>query len=259
MSITAITALYDIERETKGDGRSISEYLDWFKETLKLNINLVIYTEKKFESFINENRINNKTKLIIKPLNEIPYYKYKTNIENIIYSKEYKHKMMANDRVECVLPLYNIIQYSKFDWIQECIDNKYFDTDYYFWMDAGISRFFDGIDLQNWPNNYSLLQVEKINIQGNINTLLFNKNWPGDDQYIWNCNTMLCGGLFGGGKPIMTKLSHLVKNKFEYYLNNLCINNEQIILGILWKNNPNLFNIHFNLNGKPLPFLKDMA
>ena len=48
MTATAITALYDIDREKNGDGRSISDYLNWFKETLKLDINLVIYTEKKF-------------------------------------------------------------------------------------------------------------------------------------------------------------------------------------------------------------------
>jgi hypothetical protein len=258
MTATAITALYDIDREKNGDGRSISDYLNWFKETLKLDINLVIYTEKKFESFILDNRKKNFI-LNIQPIEEIPYFKYKTDIEKILFSEEYIKAISANDRVECKLPLYNVIQYSKFDWIVDTIDNKFFNSKYYFWMDAGISRFFDDMDLCNWPKKYNLLKENKLNIQGNFNIFKFQQNWPGPDQYIWDCNTMLCGGLFGGTEAIMKHIKLIVKDKFEYYLKNKCVNNEQIILGIIMKEHPELFNIHFNFNGKPLPFLKDLA
>lgn len=48
MSCTFVTAFFDIQRDKKGDGRSIDEYLEWIKKTLQLNANLYIVTEKKF-------------------------------------------------------------------------------------------------------------------------------------------------------------------------------------------------------------------
>ena len=50
--ITIATAFFDINRHTKGDGRTIEEYLDWIKKTLELNCNLFIITEEKFRSFL---------------------------------------------------------------------------------------------------------------------------------------------------------------------------------------------------------------
>jgi hypothetical protein len=260
MDSTVITALYDIGRDKHGDGRSIDEYLKWFEKTLQLNVPMVIYTEEKFKNFVVEKRLNPNTHIVINPLNEIPYFKYKKQIEDIIESNNYKLKMKDSHRVECVLSLYNIIQYSKFEWIVKAIDNNYFDTDYYFWLDAGASRFFEDINYYNtWPNNYSILDKNKFNIQGNINTLRYFYNWPGDDNYIWDCNCILCGGLFGGSKEICKKISKDVNHYFEHYLNQSCVNNEQIILGILLKNNSEFFNVYMNLNGKPLPFLKDLS
>lgn len=257
MKTTLVTALYDINRENKGDGRTIKEYLGWFEQTLKLKNNMVIFTEKKFEDFVKNHRNDDDTKLIIQDIENIPYYCKKNEAEKIINSDFYKNKMMAPERVECILPMYSLVQYSKFDWLVESF--KYFDSDYYFWVDAGISRFFEGMNISFWPNNYSFLKKGKLNIQGNFNTNNFFYNWPGDDEYIWNCNTMMCGGLFGSDKNTIKIFSNLVKEKFNYYLKQNCINNEQILLGILFKNNPELFNLYFNFNGRPLSFLKDLS
>lgn len=260
MTSTVITALYDIGRDKNGDGRTIEEYLSWFEKTLQLNVPMVIYTEEKFKNFVVEKRLNPDTKLIIEPLNEVPYFRYKNQIENIIQSDSYKLKMKDSNRVECILSLYNIIQYSKFEWIDRAIDNSFFDTDYYFWLDAGASRFFEDMNYSNnWPNNYSILDKTKFNIQGNINTLRYFYNWPGDDNYMWDCNCILVGGLFGGTKDVCKKISKDVNELFEYCLNNNCTNNEQILLGILLKRNPDFFNVYMNLNGKALPFLKELS
>ena len=56
---TIVTAFFDINREENGDGRKISEYLQWVKSTLLLNCNLYVVTEKKFINFIKENRPKN--------------------------------------------------------------------------------------------------------------------------------------------------------------------------------------------------------
>lgn len=257
MKSTIVTALYDINRDKLGDGRTIQEYLVWFDKTLQLNTNFVIYTESKFVDFIKQRRNYKNTIIIEQNLNKIPYYIYKDKIDQIINSNEYKLKIKDSSRIECNLSTYNIIQYSKFDWLKSA--SNIIDSDYYFWMDAGCSRFFEIYDNNiSWPSNYSILTKNKLNIQGNINTIKYYQNWPGDD-YIWDNNCILVGTLFGGTKIICEHFAKLVKDNFEFYLNNQCVNNEQILLGILSYKYPELFNIYLLTNNSHLPFFRALV
>jgi hypothetical protein len=259
MTSTVITALFDIGRDKDcGDGRSINQYKQWFDKTLSLNVPMVIYTEKQFEKFIWERRKKDNTKVVIQKLNKIPYYSYKDKLDSVLSDPSYKANIMDPHRIECNLSLYNIIQYSKFDWILEAIEEEYFDTDYYFWMDAGCSRFFQDVDTTiEWPKNYNILSKDKFNIQGNRNTNTYKVNdW---NQYIWDCNSMLVGTLFGGRKDVCQNMARLVKQLFEYYLNNNITNNEQIILQLLHKQHPDFFNVYIELDGNHLPLFKKLA
>lgn len=257
MTTTVITALYDIGRDKNGDGRTVDQYLNWFSKTLQLNVPMVVYTEEKFKDFVFSNKSNN-LKVIVKPLDEIPYYKYNHKIKNIINDTDYKSKIVDPKRVECNLSLYNIIQYSKFDWIVEAIDNNYFDTEYYFWMDAGCSRFFQDVNLNNpWPNNYSILSKDKFNIQGNSNTVFYKIDDV--ENYIWDSNCILVGTLFGGTKKVCIDMAKRVNEHFEHFLKNNIVNNEQIVLGYLYKKSPELFNVLIKLDGNHLPFFKKLS
>jgi hypothetical protein len=251
MKVRITTALFDIKRDKIGDGRSINEYLSWFKDTLKIKCNMTIYTEQKFEHFIKENRNNEyDTKIIIQNLEETPFYKWKTKITEIINSDYFKSKMNDLNRIECYLPEYNIIQYSKFEWLKNTAKQN--TDDYFFWMDAGCSRFFNGFDLnQEWPNKFKL-DKNKLTIQGNNN---FIKNFDklNIENYIWDNNCILVGTLFGGGKTIINKLSKEIDNIFKYLIESNCINNEQFALAIFAKQNLELMNIIIKLNGTHLP------
>ena len=65
---TIVTAFFDINREKKGDGRTIKDYLTWFNKTLQLNCNMYIVTEEKFKNFVKENRPKNYNTHIIESL-----------------------------------------------------------------------------------------------------------------------------------------------------------------------------------------------
>ena len=137
---TVVTALFDIDREKRGDGRRLQDYFVWLKKTLKLKCNLYIVTEEKFKDFIVLHRDQNlNTKIKITTLNTSKYYKYLDDIKRIINNKEYKKRISYPNRVECTLPEYNIIQYSKFGWLEDCIVENPFESKYFFWIDAGIS------------------------------------------------------------------------------------------------------------------------
>ena len=256
MKTLIITALFDINRQTKGDGRTIDEYLIWFGKTLQLKVDIVIYTEKKFEEFILEKRkINsNKTTVIIQKLEEIPFYSNNDKIKNIISSNDYLLKMKDTKRVECILSEYNIIQYSKFGWLTNATKLSD-DYDFYFWMDAGCSRFFDDFDLNNkWPNESKII-TNKITIQCNQNFLSMFETMKIDD-YIWDNNCMLVGTLFGGDKESILILEDKINEAFDFMVKNNCINNEQFSLTIIAKENENFFNIIKPINNNHLSLFK---
>ena len=243
MSTLIITSLFDIQRDTKGDGRTINDYLLWFSKTLKLNCDMVIYTEEKFEDFVKENRKNTSSKTYIKiqKLDEIPFSKNITDISNIIKSDQYLQKIKDPKRIECYLPEYNVIQYSKFGWLKNSSD-ELINYDFYFWMDAGCSRFFDNVNINlKWPNE-SLLPTDKLTIQCNENYFkLFDKLKP--NEYIWDNNSILVGTLFGGNKNIINIFEELIDDFFIKCVSEKSMNNEQFALAILAKEKSEYFNI----------------
>lgn len=267
---TLITALYDIKRKSVDSSasslKSLDDYYIWFKKTLQINAPMVIYTEEISKSFILEHRPSEyQTKIIIQDLQNIPYYKYYLYIKTILESSDYKSKIKDPCRIECILPEYNIIQYSKFEWLKETSQNNYFNTSYFLWIDAGISRFFPpmyepkNIFPQN--NGLDLLQNNKFVIQGR--NIIYQINNISDTDFIWNSVNLLIGTMFGGTKEIIQIISQKINDFFEnIMLKNNNINNEQLALALVWKHKPHLFTIfynHWENQGYHLPIFIYMA
>ena len=267
---TLITALYDIKRNSVDTSSSslktLDDYYVWFKKTLQINAPMVIYTEEISKSFILEHRpVEYPTKIIIQNLESIPYYKYHSQIKTILDSQEYKSKIKDPQRIECMIPEYNIIQYSKFEWLKETAEQNYFNTTYFMWVDAGISRFFPPIynpkHIFPLKNGLDLLQTQKFVIQGR--NLIYHINNISDTDFIWNSVNLLIGTMFGGTKEIIQTISQKINTCFENtMLKNINVNNEQLALALIWKHNPNLFKVfynHWENKGLHLPLFIYMA
>jgi hypothetical protein len=243
---TIVTAFFDINRNTKGDGRTIEEYKIWIKNTLELNCNLFIVTEPKFENFIRTNRpdiLLSKTYINIINLTDSYYYKYYNEINQIINSTNYKQIIQNPDRIECILPEYNIIQYSKFYYLQLAIKLNPFNTKYFMWADIGISRFFLDVDInQEYPTTKGLQILDQSNnkliIQNRADIHTFNI----DNNFIWRSDNLLIGTMFGGTAEIINIIAELIENLFINLIYNYkCVNNEQIALALVYINNKDLF------------------
>jgi len=242
---TIVTAFFDINREKNGDGRKIDDYLDWIKKTLQLNCNLYVVTENKFVNFIKQHRPPGYPLIIIEDILEnASYYKYLPRMKEIVESDEYKKRIAYPDRVECKLPEYNIIQYSKFGWLKRAINENPFKSDYFFWMDIGISRFFYNMK----PTNYYPSQNNQLLIQSGDKFLVQQRHdlqsYPIDENFIWKADNLFKGGMFGGKKEIVLEVERKVEEVFNNeMLDKRCVNNEQLSLALLWKQNPELFNV----------------
>lgn len=243
METTIVTAFFDINRSTKGDGRTIEEYKEWIKKTLQLNCNLFIITEEKFKDFFILHRPKNYNTIIkIIDFKESYFFKYYNNINKILNDNNYKNKISYPNRVECKLPEYNILQYSKFHYLLLAINDNPFKSNYFFWLDAGASRFFLDVDIsQPYPS------LNTINFLKNNNKFIIENrsdinNYVIDDNFIWKADNLLIGGLFGGSISIINIMFNLIENIFlNQMINKNNVNNEQLALALIWKDNPQLF------------------
>lgn len=243
-TVTIATAFFDINREKNGDGRSNTEYLQWINNTLQLNCNLYVVTEEKFRNFFLNNRPKHLTMhLKIIKFEESHYYQYYDKIKQILLSSEYKSNVMHPNRVECILPEYSIIQYSKFYYLKLAMDENPFNSSSFFWMDAGISRFFMDVDIgRNYPSkniqDFLFVKSDKFIIQKRHDLETYSIN----DSFVWKSDNLLSGGMFGGGKDIILKVGKKVEDVFVNKMlrcNN--VNNEQLALAMVWKECPDLF------------------
>lgn len=257
--VTIVTAFFDIQRDTKGDGRTIEEYKSWIKHTLQLNCNLFIVTEEKFKDFFIENRPPlYKTHIVIMEFKDLYFYKYYDRMKEIIESDEYKKRIAYPNRVECVLPEYNIIQYSKFHCLKMAIDANPFSSDNFFWLDAGASRFFSNMDISRpFPQTNGLQLIKQsqdkfiCQCRPDLDSYMF------DDTFIWKADNLIYGGMFGGTPKIIEFIFFHLDHVFSLLmLANGNVNNEQLALAIIFKSIPSVFAICKTYMNEPIYLLK---
>lgn len=250
---TIVTAFFDINRELNGDGRKLDEYLSWIQKTLQLNCNMYIVTEKRFVDFMKKHRPSNYNTYIKEDtLENAHYYKYLPQITTILNSPAYKQRIAHPDRVECKLPEYNIIQYSKFGWLENAITDNPFHTEYFFWMDAGCSRFFLNVDItQHYPRMSTINKSDnRFIIQARRDIF----SYTIDDAFVWKADNLLSGGLFGGYYKSVRQIKHLLEEVFNNdMLNKNNVNNEQLGLALVYKKYPELFSLYINNGSNHLP------
>ncbi len=251
MSVTLVTSLYNINRSSL-DGRTWNEYLEWFAKTLKLKSPMVIFVDEDLVEFVQENRGNLPTNIIEQSLEEIPYYYLKDRMDEVLNSEEYKLKISDPTRIECRSSLYNIIQYSKFKWLKNVAEKNYFNSDYFLWVDAGLSRFFYDINLNN-PYPGENAQESLLEIKDRILIQVFLSYYPElanakemVDDYLKDNRSYIMGGMFGAGKESINKLCKIIDEVLEKMLSENIVNNEQIALGYLYKKYPEFFVEFFN-------------
>ena len=270
MKVTFVSALFDINRI---DGRKWEEYLKWFDITLKLRVPMVLFVTKDMQEFIDERRGDLfskneylKTQTLYQTIEDIPYYGFKDQIQEILDSDQYKNDMADPERIECKQAMYPIIQYSKFPWLTQAAEMNPHNSDYFFWLDAGGSRFFEGYDLtQNYPSEEAKKALDDMGesflVQMNTEyyTDLANAKELSVD-YLYDNRSYVLGAMFGGHKKSVFKVCELVHDVLtKDMIANKTINNEQIALGYLIKKYPDEFSLYERTNGKHMDLFQELG
>ena len=164
-NVTFVSALFNIDRV---DGRSWDQYLKWFDKTLQLRVPMVLFITEDVQELIDKRRgvLGDKnveflpTQTYYQTKDDIPYYHLSDQMQSILDSDDYKNKISDSDRIECKQSMYSVIQYSKFPWLKQAAELNPHNSDFFFWLDAGGSRFFNNFDLtENYPGESAMEQL----------------------------------------------------------------------------------------------------
>jgi hypothetical protein len=235
MSITFSSCFYIIKSKFNPN-----IYIQWMNNLLSIvnNFNLVIYTDKNSSKYINING-NPRIKIIIKPIEQFYNYKYKDYwIEN------HKKNMLLNDKSCWQL---NMLWSEKIWFVNDTIERKYFDTEFYGWCDIGYFRNRSNDThthlLSNWCNNEKIMKLDNTKIcyacinndngyMNYISKLVNNKNQNGLPlQEIPSTQNSIAGGFFIVHKDKISWWSKIYDSKLVlYFQNNYLVKDDQIIL-----------------------------
>lgn len=141
--ITYVTALWDLNRGSLGEGRTYDEYKDRFKELLsKKNINLFVYVDKEDVEFVKSNFKGLSLQIKELSLKELKSWtSFDSLIQKIRTDEDWKNQAgWLISSPQSVLEDYNNVVMSKPFMLNNARIWDTSEATHMYWIDAGISR-----------------------------------------------------------------------------------------------------------------------
>jgi FkbM family methyltransferase len=265
--VTLVTGLWNIKRDSLGEGwkRGFEEhYLPKFKQLLAVEENMIIFGDSELESFVFQHRNSNNTLFIKRDLNWFKGEFYEL-IQNIRTKESWLSQAgWLRESTQAKLEMYNPLVMSKVFLLNDAKILDKFDSDYMFWIDAGLTNtvhpgyFTHDKVLDKLPkliNKFSFVcfPYEAANEihgfeYGKINQLTSSK-----------VNKVARGGFFGGPKSLITDINVIYYNLLKSTLSEGYMGTEESIFTIMCYNNPDLVDyFEIESNGLLGRFFEDL-
>lgn len=204
---TIVTGLWNLSR----DGRGFEDhYLPNFKNMLQIDTPMVIFVPKELEDFVRENRGKKKTYVRIMELEDLKllYQPFWDKTQNLRNNPDWLNITgeggWLKTSPQATLEYYNPIVQSKMFMLNDSVCWNPFDTDYFFWLDAGIT---------NTVSKEDLVDNNVLDILPSLGNPFLFLSYPyenyeihgfkteGIEKIIGRKTEYVCrGGLFGGHK-----------------------------------------------------------
>ena len=216
--ITLVTSLVNINRD-QIDGRNFKEYVNWLAQTISIKAPMIIYVEPQLVDIIKEIRGSLPTKIIPQILGTIPLVWSIPFVEQILQSPQWKaHQKHPND-ITNRSAAYAPVIHSKMAYMINSIEENPFKTDMFFWIDAGLSRFWQGYDPRSSePHPRTIRDLRKsrkifAQVGGHKEQLLQQTFTP--DNLIGANENILMAGFWGG---YMSSVKNMCSFILEFYV-----------------------------------------
>jgi hypothetical protein len=141
--ITLVTGLWDIGRNQLSEGwsRTYQHYLDKLEHLLKIDINLIIFGDTDLQKFVEHHRDSNNTQFIVRTKDWFVNNEFYPKIQNIRQKPEWYNQVgWLKDSTQAKLEMYNPLVMSKMFLLNDARILDKFNSDYMFWIDAGITN-----------------------------------------------------------------------------------------------------------------------
>ena len=246
--LTIVTGLWDIGREHLNNdwSRNYKHYLDKLSDLLKIDVNLIIFGDENLQQFVNKNRENSNTQFILRNTDWFKNNDYYDKIQKIRNNPEWSNQVSwLKDSTQSKLELYNPLVMSKMFLLNDARIMDKFNSDYLFWLDAGITNtvhpgyFTHDKVLEKLPKY--LKNFTFIAFPYDAETEIHGFNYSEINKYAGNKVEIVGrGGFFGGHKDTISNINGVYYSLLNETLNNDLMGTEESLFSILLYKHPEL-------------------
>jgi SAM-dependent methyltransferase len=266
-NITIVTGLWNIKRDELGDGwnRSYTHYLDKLKQLLDVENNLIIFGDGQLKEFVFKHRKESNTFFIEKDLDWFKTNNYFELIQKIRLNPQwYQQVGWLEESTQAKLEYYNPLVMSKMFLLHDAKIMDPFDSEYMFWIDAGLANtvhpgyFTHDKVLDKLPKYISKFSFVCFPYEttSEIHGFEINKmnEIAGD-----NVNKVARGGFFGGPKNTISDINSIYYNMLMSTLQDGYMGTEESLFSIMTYKHSDLIN-YFEIEGNGLlgKFFEDL-
>lgn len=269
---TIVTALWNLGRDNLNDDfkRPYGYYLDKFVELMKTPSNLYIHIAKEDEEFVWKHRSRKNTFVKVMELEELKtWFPFFDKVQNIRNTDSWKQQASwLENSPQANLEYYNPVVMSKMFLLNDASISNPFNTDYFYWIDAGISTtvhpgyFYHDMVFENlskftdaaggflflsypYEGGYEIHGFDRENIAKYSNT----------DYVKYVCR----GGFFGGKRDIIPTINSHYYALLKETLNNNLMGTEESIFTIMCHLFPaDTYRFNIAADGLVWPFFEKM-
>jgi|688.fasta_scaffold33072_6 hypothetical protein len=254
-NLTIVTGLWNLNRP----GRDFSHYIEQFKLFLDIPQNLFIYIPAEYEYLVWEKRSKENTYVKIYELDDVKnlYSPFWDKTNEIRKSENWLNQSgWLSGSPQAVLEYYNPIVQSKMFMLNDATIWNPFNTEYFFWLDAGItntvphSHFVENnvLDKLTEYGNPFLFLSYPYEANTEIHGFTFNEmNRIAGKKVEYVCR----GGLFGGHKEQIHEANGAYYSVLQTTLNRGFMGTEESIFTLMSYSEPHIYK-RFELDGNGL-------
>jgi hypothetical protein len=246
--VTLVTGLWDIGRGNLNEGwsRSYSHYLEKFKQLLSTDLNLIIFGDAELQQFVSQHRSHHNTQFNLRDLDWFKNNDYYQLIQNVRTNPNwYNQTGWLTESTQAKLEMYNPLVMSKMFLLHDAKIMDRFNSDYLFWIDAGITNtvhpgyFTHDKVIDKLPNIISKFTFVSFPYEANteIHGFDFKKICEYADDKITKVSR---GGFFGGPKSTITDVNSIYYHLMIDTLSKGYMGTEESLFSIMTYKNTDL-------------------
>lgn len=269
--VTLVTGLWDIGRADLSEGwsRSFDHYLDKFNQLLQVDCNMIIFGDKELEKFVFDRRKEDNTQFVLRDITWFKNNNFYDEIQSIRTNPDWFNQVSwLTNSTQAKLEMYNPLVMSKVFLLHDAKILDKFNSEYMFWIDAGITN---TIHSGYFTHDKVLDKLPKL--VKNFHFVCFpyetNSEIHGF-KYNQLCeiagsevNMVARGGFFGGKKDVISEVNTIYYGLMNDTLSRGLMGTEESLFTIMTYKYPKLFTyseIEGNgLMGKFFEDLKNMT